>query len=164
MRTFNDEISYGDSAQIVPAIPYARTSAKVLGLCRDSDIGARIGHPTDACNVFAPMMLPDRETLAVMCLDERRTVITAFVASVGTANMVTCEPSAIFRPAMLLGASAILIAHNHPNGNPTPSDADIQTTKMIEACSSILGIVFVDHIVLASGGYRSISEYMETHF
>lgn len=162
MRTFNDEISYADDAT---AIPHARTSVRVLGMCRESDVGATIGHPTDAARVFLPMMLPDRETLVVMCLDERRSVITAFVAAVGTENMVECEPMTVFRPAVALGASYILIAHNHPNGDPTPSLADVQTTKVIETCAQILGIGFVDHLVLTvSGRYRSIAEYMEKGF
>ena len=163
-RTFDDEVSYPSDAPIVPTIQAHRTSVRVLGLCPDSAIGTPIAHPLDAREIFRPMMLPDRETLAVMLLDERRNVITAFVASVGTETMVTCDPPAIFRPTMLLGASCILIAHNHPSGDPTPSDADIQTTKLIDTCAKILGILLVDHLVLTtSERYQSVFEYMENH-
>lgn len=134
-------------------------------VCQDSDIGTTIDHPNSAARVFLPLMLSDRETLVVMCLDEHRAVITAFVAAIGTENMVQCEPSAVFRPAIMLGASHILIAHNHPNGDPTPSQPDIQTTRTIEMCARILGINFIDHLVLTtSGRYRSIAEYMEKGF
>jgi DNA repair protein RadC len=130
--------------------------------CQDSDIGTTINHPDRAASVFLPMMLRDRETLVVMCLDDDKRVINAFVAAIGTADMVQCEPSTVFRPAMLLGACHILVAHNHPNGNPTPSIPDIQTTRMLEMCCKILGIGFVDHLVLThTGRYRSIAEYME---
>ena len=129
--------------------------------CRDSDIGNVIGQPADARAVFLPMMLPDRETLVVMLLDDHRRVITAFVAATGTATQVSCEMPAIFRPAVLLGATYILIAHNHPNGDTRPSDADILTTKMIEAGSALLGIGLIDHLILTNtNGYRSIIEYM----
>lgn len=130
--------------------------------CQESDIGTTIDHPAAAARIFLPLMLPDRETLVVMLLDEHRAVITALVAAIGTDNMVQCEPSAVFRPALLLGASHILIAHNHPSGDPTPSQPDIQTTRTIELCARILGINFIDHLVLTtSGRYRSIAEYME---
>lgn len=155
-RKFDDEISYQSEPDT-----HARPSARVLDLCHESAIGQVIGNPEHAVSVFLPMMLTDRETLAVMCLDSRRAVINAFVAAVGTVDTVQCEPSAIFRPAVLLGASYILIAHNHPSGDPTPSDPDIQTTIALEACARILGIGFVDHLVLtATGRFRSIAEYM----
>lgn len=163
-RTFDDEITYPSEPTPV-AIPSHRTSVRVMGLCPESAVGTPIAHPLDAREIFRPMMLADRETLAVMLLDARRTVITAFVASVGSANEVTCNPQDIFRPAMLLGASAILIAHNHPSGDPRPSDADVQTTQMIDTCASILGILLVDHLVLTTGEkYRSVFEYMEKGF
>lgn len=133
--------------------------------CRDSHIGMVIDRPEAAHAVFWPLMLKDRETLVVMCLDADRRVINAVVAAVGTVDMVQCHPQDVFRPAILLGASYVLIAHNHPSGDPTPSEADLKTTKMIEACATILGIGFVDHLVLtASGRYRSIAEYMERGF
>lgn len=133
--------------------------------CRDSEIGMKIESPDDAAAIFLPMMQRDRETLVVMCLDESRNLINAFVAAIGTENMVQCEPSMVFRPAIVLGASYVLIAHNHPDGNPTPSGPDIQTTKVLELCAQILGIGFVDHLVLTtSGKYRSIAEYMERGF
>lgn len=132
--------------------------------CRESDLGRVIAHPQDAASVLLPMCLPDRETLTVMCLDARRRVINAFVLATGTATEVACEPRDLFRPVLLLDAHAILIAHNHPNGDPTPSEADILTTKTIELICRVLGVQFIDHLVLtASGRYRSIAEYMEIH-
>lgn len=134
-------------------------------VCRDSDLGRVIAHPMDAADVFLPLMLPHRETLVVMCLDERRRVITAQRVAIGGVDFVTCEPKLVFRPAVEHDASFILIAHNHPSGNPTPSRADLETTKMIETCAVILGIGYVDHLVLTtSGKYRSIAEYMERGF
>lgn len=133
--------------------------------CRESDIGTPIASPDAAHRVFYPMMLPDRETLVVMCLDSDRRVMGAFVAAIGTSDMVQCNPRDVFRPALLLDASYLLIAHNHPSGDPTPSQADLETTRMLEACARVLGIGFVDHLVLtASGKYRSIAEYMERGF
>ena len=131
--------------------------------CLDSEIGATIGHPMDAARVFLPMMLQNRETLVVMCLDASRRVLLARRVAIGTVDMVTCEPRLVFRPAIECDASFILIAHNHPSGNPTPSLPDIETTRLIEAGAALLGIGYIDHLVLTtSGRYRSIAEYMET--
>lgn len=143
-----------------------RTLDHMLLTCRDSDVGAKIASPGAAHGIFYPMMLPDRETLVVMCLDDDRRVITAIVAAIGTVDMVQCEPASVFRPALLVGASYILIAHNHPSGDPTPSVPDLQTTKNLEMCAQILGIGFVDHLVLTAipGRYRSIAEYMDRGF
>lgn len=164
MRTFDDEVSY-PSDPPTTKVGHARTATHVLGLCHESYIGTTIASPEDAMRVLLPMMLVDRETLVVMCLDDNRQVITAFVAAIGTATSVQCAPGSIFRPAMLLGASHILIAHNHPDGDPTPSVPDLQTTRMLEAGAAILGIGFVDHLVLTtSGKFRSIAEYMERGF
>ncbi len=133
--------------------------------CLDSEIGATIGHPMDAARIFLPMMLADRETLVVMCLDERRRVILARRVALGGVDYVTCDMRLVFRPAIVADASYILVAHNHPSGNPTPSQADVDTTKLIEAGATILGINYIDHLVLTTNGrYRSIAEYMETGF
>jgi DNA repair protein RadC len=133
--------------------------------CRDSDIGKHVSSPDDVVRLLLPLMLTDRETLAVLCLDERRNVITARRVAIGTADSVSCDPRLVFRPAILADATFILIAHNHPSGNPTPSLPDIETTKVIEIGAALLGIVFIDHLVLTtSGRYRSIAEYTEKGF
>lgn len=133
--------------------------------CHESEIGKLVTSPQEASRLMLPLMLAERETIVVACLDERRKVITAFVAAIGGIDYVVCEPPAIFRMPVALSATSILVAHNHPSGDPTPSQADIQTTKMLEACATILGIVFIDHLVLTRcGKWRSIAEYNERGF
>ena len=134
-------------------------------VCSDSLVGTTIASPDAAAAIFLPLMLKDRETLVVMCLDEDRRLITAARVAVGTVDMVPCHPAILFRAALLCDASHILIAHNHPSGDPTPSKPDIETTRILEAGARLLGIGFVDHLVLThSGRYRSIAEYMEKGF
>jgi RadC-like JAB domain len=111
------------------------------------------------------MMLTDRETFVVAYLDERRNVINALVLGVGTATQVDVDIRLLFRSALLIDAAYILISHNHPNGDPTPSQADLQTTRLIEAGCVLLGVGYVDHLVLTpSGRYRSIAEFNEKGF
>jgi DNA repair protein RadC len=133
--------------------------------CRDSDIGRVIAHPSDAVSVMLPMMLVDRETLVLMCLDSDRRVISAIVVATGTATQVDFDVEHLFAAARMLGAASILIAHNHPDGNPTPSIPDIETTKVLEQLTPLVGMNFVDHLVLThTGRYRSIAEFMEKGF
>jgi DNA repair protein RadC len=133
--------------------------------CRDSDIGKPIGCPDSAAAIFLPLMLKDRETLVAMFLDADRRLINAARIAIGTVDMVPCHPAILFRAALLLDASHILIAHNHPSGDPTPSRPDIETTKILESGAKLLGIGFVDHLVLThTGRYRSIAEFMEKGF
>lgn len=166
MRTFTDEISYGESPTTAPPTTHVKTPMRVLGMCLDTDVGSLIACPEDAVSVFCPMMRDDKETMCVMLLDTSRRVITAYVAAIGTATRVECDVSTVYRPAVALGATYILIAHNHPDGDPTPSQQDLITTKSLEACAAILGIGFVDHLVVAThnGRYRSIAEFNEKGF
>lgn len=133
--------------------------------CQDSDIGRAIRSPEDAIRILLPMMLPDRETFVVAYMDARRNVINALVLGVGTATQVDVDMRLLFRSALALDAAFILISHNHPNGDPTPSVPDLQTTRLIEAGCMLLGIGYVDHLVLTpSGRYRSIAEFNEKGF
>ena len=130
--------------------------------CSDSLIGTTVASPDAAAAIFLPLMLQDRETLVVACLDDDRRLISALRIAVGNAYSVPCHPTIMFRAALLCDARHILIAHNHPSGDPTPSLPDLETTKMLEAGAKLLGIGFVDHLVLThTGRYRSIAEYME---
>lgn len=134
-------------------------------VCRDSDVGRAMTHPDDVAGVFLPMMLTHRETLCAMYLDNSRKIITAQRIAIGGEDFVTCEPRLLFRPAVALDASFILISHNHPSGNPTPSRADLETTKLIEVCAAMLGIGYIDHLVIThTGRYRSIAEFNEKGF
>jgi DNA repair protein RadC len=132
--------------------------------CRDSDIGRVIVSPDIAAAIFLPMMLKDRETLVVMYLDARRRVMGACVAAVGTVDQVHFDAHALYHAGLVLGARHMLVAHNHPSGDPTPSAMDLQTTRTLEELSKLTGIGFVDHLVMThTGQYRSIAEYMETN-
>lgn len=133
-----------------------------LIVCSDSVVGTTVASPDSAARIFLPLMLRDRETLVAMFLDDNRRLITAARIAVGTVDMVPCHPAILFRAALLVDARHVLIAHNHPSGDPTPSKPDIETTRVLEAGARLLEIGFVDHLVLThSGRYRSIAEYME---
>lgn len=101
----------------------------------------------------------DRESFVVGMVDARN-VITGFeVVAMGSLTGVSVHPREVFKAAVLMSAAGILIAHNHPSGDPTPSVDDFIITQRLQAAASILGIPLVDHLIVCSNGsYRAISE------
>lgn len=97
-----------------------------------------------------------KEQLRGLYVNSRFQVIHEEIISVGslTANIV--HPREVFRPAIEHGAVAIIVAHNHPSGDDTPTSADIEVTTQLKATGSILGIELLDHLVVGSNSYRSI--------
>ena len=90
-----------------------------------------------------------QEVFVVITLNTRNRVIQRHLVSIGTVNSTLVHPRECFRPAILDGASALILAHNHPSGGPTPSSGDIKITKQLIGAGSIVGIKVLDHIVIA---------------
>jgi DNA repair protein RadC len=96
-----------------------------------------------------------REQFRVMFLDKRNQLIADEVHQHGTIDHTPVYPREVVKRAIELGASAILIAHNHPSGDPTPSHADVEMTKAIIAACQVLGIAVHDHVVIGKNGHAS---------
>jgi DNA repair protein RadC len=96
-----------------------------------------------------------REQFRVLFLDKRNHLIADEVLQRGTIDHTPVYPREIIKRAIELGASAILIAHNHPSGDPTPSHADIEMSKAIIAACLTLGIGVHDHVVIGKDGHAS---------
>jgi DNA repair protein RadC len=98
------------------------------------------------------------EQFGVVLLDTKHRVIRTTVLSVGTLNSATVEPRDVFREAALGGAAAVVVFHNHPSGDPTPSADDVDVTRRLLAAGTLMGIDVVDHIVLGDVRYCSFKE------
>jgi len=103
----------------------------------------------------AAMAFEPREQFRVLFLDKRNHLIADEVQQRGTIDHTPVYPREVVRRAIELGATAIVIVHNHPSGDPTPSRADIDMTKMVTAACQVLGIAMHDHVVIAKDGYAS---------
>lgn len=103
----------------------------------------------------------DREKLYVMLINSRRKVIGVSLVSVGTINNVIMSPCEIFKPAILLGATCIIMVHNHPGGDVMPSQKDRIATDRIINCGNLLGIPLMDHIIYSENNYYSIHNEMD---
>lgn len=90
----------------------------------------------------------DTENLIVVCLNTRRKPIGFEVISNGTLDTLLVHPREIFKAAILMNASAIVVAHNHPSGDPTPSEADIKITRDLIRAGQLMRIDVLDHVIL----------------
>lgn len=93
----------------------------------------------------------DREYFAVLHMDHKNKVISSCIVSVGTISACLVHPREVFKSAILANAARIVLVHNHPSGDPTPSPEDWAITEMLMDAGKILGINVLDHIVLGEG-------------
>ena len=91
---------------------------------------------------------PDREMFIVLAVNVRNKITGIHTASVGSLDTSIVHPREVFKFAILANASSIIVAHNHPSGDTTPSSDDIELTKRLKQASEILAIDLLDHIVL----------------
>jgi DNA repair protein RadC len=102
------------------------------------------------------MAFADKEQFRILFLDKRNRLITDEVQQVGTVDHTPVYPREVIKRALELSATAIILVHNHPSGDPTPSQADIQMTKAIVDIATPLGISVHDHIIVGKNGHASL--------
>ena len=99
-----------------------------------------------------------QEHLLVLYLNARYELLRKEVVGVGSLNHMRITAKEIFSPALQTPCASIIIAHNHPSGDPTPSDDDITFTMTMQKAGDIMGISMLDHLVVARGGYFSFRD------
>jgi DNA repair protein RadC len=108
-----------------------------------------------AKTMHAMLGLTDREHLAVLFLNGRHQVTGAHVVAIGGQHGIgTIEPRTLFRAAIAACASALVLGHNHPSGDPTPSSQDLSTTAAMMKAGLILGIPILDHVIVTRDSHR----------
>jgi DNA repair protein RadC len=101
------------------------------------------------------MAFAEREEFRLLFLDKRNALIADEVQGSGTVDHTPVYPREIVRRALELNATAIVLVHNHPSGDPTPSSADIRMTQEIVSISTPMGITVHDHIIVGRNGHAS---------
>jgi len=102
------------------------------------------------------MAFADKEQFRILFLDKRNQLISDEVQQVGTVDHTPVYPREVIKRALELSATAVILVHNHPSGDPTPSQADIQMTKAIIGIAAPLGISVHDHIIVGKNGHASM--------
>ena len=101
----------------------------------------------------------DRERFLALYLDTRHRIVAAETVSIGSLNASLVHPREVFKPAVAMSAAAVIVAHNHPSGDPSPSGDDLDLTARLDRCGDLLGIAILDHLVVGDGEIISIREY-----
>ncbi|MEZ5978150.1 MAG: JAB domain-containing protein [Planctomycetota bacterium] len=118
---------------------------------------APIDGPLRALEWFAPHFRGERqECFAALLLDGRHRVLRLAALTRGTLTTSLVHPREVFGPAVREGAAAVLVAHNHPSGDPEPSPEDLAVTERLGRAGRLLGIPLVDHLVVAGPTFRSL--------
>ena len=126
------------------------------------EVESTISTPSDVRDYIEQVFklsIQAEEVVVMLVLDNKNNVIGAFEVSRGSLNASIVHPREVFKRALLLNGASIIIAHNHPSGDPTPSREDVDITKRLVEGGNILGINVLDHVIIGDNGrYRSFKE------
>jgi DNA repair protein RadC len=93
-----------------------------------------------------------------MMLSTKNTVNAIHTASIGSLSSAIVHPREVYKAAVLANASSIVLGHNHPSGDPTPSPEDIEVTKRLSNAGDLMGIDVLDHVIIGDGRFYSLKE------
>lgn len=139
-----------------------RLNVVTLKMVRDHTLASevkKLGGSADAANVLLHYLEgADRENFVALYLDTKHRINAVHTVSIGSLNATVVHPREVYKAALLANAAAIIVGHNHPSGDPTPSPEDLSVTDRLAKSGKILGIELLDHIILGSNTYCSLRE------
>ena len=119
----------------------------------------KIRSPADVYSILYPKMREQkREKLVALLLDTKNQVLREEVISIGSLNANIVHPREVFKAALLESCASVILSHNHPSGDPTPSREDIAVTEKLVEGGKLLGIDVLDHVVIGDGRYVSLKD------
>ena len=140
--------------QILAAIELGKRLAQ-----KELDNKYTIRSPEDAANYLIPELAPlQQEHFVALFLNVKNQILHKQTIFVGSLNASIVHPREIFRVAIRRSAAAIIVAHNHPSGNPSPSPEDIDVTKRLIEAGHILGVDLLDHLIIGDHQFISLKE------
>ena len=148
-------LSDAKACQVIAALELGRRVAALPPVERP-----QISCAQDAAKLIAPdLEMLDQEHLIVLLLNTRNHVLLKRTIYVGTVNSSAVRPAEVLRPAVRENAPSIIVAHNHPSGDPTPSPEDVAVTRDLVAAGKLMDIDVLDHLVIgSSGNFVSLKE------
>ncbi|MCS7054067.1 MAG: DNA repair protein RadC [Ignavibacterium sp.] len=122
-------------------------------------IDKKITSPDEIAELLIPLLKDEiKEKFMVVCLNRANKIIRKEFITIGTLDTSVVHPREVFKVAIDNNAASIIIAHNHPSGNPEPSNEDISITKKLVEAGKIMDIPVFDHIIIAGNNYTSFVE------
>ncbi len=148
-----DGIGPAKAAALLAAVELGRRAAS-----RAAGLPRRLRGPEDAADVLMGSLGHlEREEFVVLLLDTKHGVLTQETVGVGGLDQVPADPREVFRQAVRQGAAAVILAHNHPSGDPGPSRQDLELTERLILAGRLLGIPVLDHLIIGRGRYVSLA-------
>jgi DNA repair protein RadC len=142
------------AAQIVAALELGRRT-----LAHAANARIQLRTPREAAAHLMPAFAARPvEQFGVVLLDTKHRVLRTTILSIGNLNSTVVQPRDVFREAALGAAAAIVVFHNHPSGDPSPSPDDVELTRRLAAAGTLMGIDVMDHIILGDARYCSLRE------
>ncbi|RXA21728.1 JAB domain-containing protein [Methanosarcina sp. MSH10X1] len=119
----------------------------------------KICSPKDVYVLMYPKMREQKkEKFITLCLDTKNQVLKEEVVSIGSLNASIVHPREVFKSALLESSASVIMVHNHPSGDPSPSREDIMVTEKMVEGGKLLGIDVLDHIIIGDGRYVSLKD------
>lgn len=141
------------------------TKAELIAIIREKEPKYNLtATPLDFFPELKPYWDEEHENLLVIALDGSIKSKGSYLVSKGLINRTLAHPREVFAPALRMCATSIILAHNHPSRNLTPSDDDIDLTIRLKKAGEILGIGLMDHIIFHDKGYHSMRECADIVF
>ncbi len=128
--------------------------------CAESRVDERplVTSPEAAAAVLVPLLADrDREACVALLLDTRHRLLETTTVSVGSIDHTFMSPREVFRDALLGNAAALVLGHNHPSGDATPSRDDERVTRRLAEAAEVIGIDLLDHLVVGAGRWTSLA-------
>jgi DNA repair protein RadC len=142
--------------------PYIPREFKVLTIRECEPMSALLDQPDQVAQYWR-QNIPKadwfdlmKEALVVLVLNTRKRIIGHNLVSLGNLDTCTLTPREVFRPAIVAAGSCIVLVHNHPSGDPTPSEADIKVTRDLIRAGQLLKIEVLDHIIIGAQDFKSL--------
>lgn len=148
-----DGINAGKACSLLSAIELVKR-----GLNKHDNHLPTINSPQDAVDQLTEIRSKKKEHFIALFLNARNQMIHKEIISIGTLNASLVHPRDVFEPGVRLHAASIIISHNHPSGDPKPSDPDIRITKQLLQAGKILGIELADHLIVTTDTFISMKE------
>jgi DNA repair protein RadC len=122
-------------------------------------VGRTLRTPAESAAVLTSLLQDEPgEVFGILCLSTKHRVIAYYEVSRGTLDATLVHPRDVFRAALMSNTASIILSHNHPSGDASPSADDIHLTRRLVEAGTLLGVDVLDHIIVGDGRYHSFKE------
>jgi DNA repair protein RadC len=130
-----------------------RGAIDLARLSQAAPSGPRLRAPADVAALLYPLLgMAEHEIAVALMLDRRARLLDARIYSQGASDGVAMAPAHVFRAALRAAAAGVILAHNHPSGNPEPSELDLMMSARFAEIGKLVGVQLLDHVIVARGG------------